>query len=274
MLPSSRIPCAFKHFSFHQRLSHQSFELLLKMDAKGKVEGFSKLLSTMDTNGKVEGSLQNGSNGVKEHPADTAPRKYKIYTKTGDGGMSSLYTMERRRKDDAVFDALGDVDELNSVLGVAHQFCLQSGKVEICTQLEEIQSRLLDVGSAVATPAGSASVHKLNRARFPEGEVEKLESWIDSLDESLTPLKNFILPSGGLAASFLHMARTICRRAERRVIRLADGDQVEDKVVHYLNRLSDYLFTAARFAAKEENMPETVYKKAPPAKKTEPEVTN
>ena len=190
-------------------------------------------------------------------------KRYKIYTKTGDQGTSSLYTGERREKDDRVFEALGDTDELNSVIGVAREYCEQLPNMgELCSQLEIIQSRLLDVGSAVATPLDKATEKKVQRAAFPEGLVNDIESWIDAFDEQLPPLRNFILPSGGEAASFLHMARTICRRAERKIVPLIREDMLQEEVGQYMNRLSDYLFTVARIAAKAANKEEVVYKKA------------
>eukprot|EP00887_Chlorella_sp_A99_P003214 scaffold9.g3214.t1 len=187
----------------------------------------------------------------------------KIYTRTGDTGTSSLYTGERRGKDDAVFAALGDVDELNSAVGVAREACrtLDAG---LAAQLESIQSRLLDVGSAVATPRTSpaAAGHKLHRTEFAgAAHVAQLEAWIDGMTEQLSPLSQFILPGGGQASAFLHLARTVCRRAERSVVPLVSAGAAEPAVVMYLNRLSDYLFTAARFAALRAGEPETVWQK-------------
>ncbi|GHP03909.1 hypothetical protein PPROV_000266300 [Pycnococcus provasolii] len=195
----------------------------------------------------------------------------KIYTRTGDAGESSLYNGERRRKDDLVFEALGDVDELNSVLGVCRHLVetvVPSDADEdepsssVAKQLTEIQSRLLDAGSAVATPLTSEQTAKLKRARFPAGCTEQVEAWIDALDAHLPPLTNFILPSGGAAASQLHLARTVCRRAERKVARLThELKDVEPEVLTYVNRLSDYLFTAARVVAKVSGATEVCYKK-------------
>lgn len=186
--------------------------------------------------------------------------RMKIYTKTGDQGTSSLYSGERREKDDAVFDALGNVDELNSVIGVAREFSAASSP-SLAAQLEVIQSRLLDVGSAVATPIPTSSEKKLERVAFDASAVGQLERWIDDLTADLPPLTQFILPSGGHASSFLHMARSICRRAERSVVPLTRAQSTESVVAVYLNRLSDYLFTAARAAAKADGKPEVLYKK-------------
>lgn len=188
--------------------------------------------------------------------------KFKLYTKTGDGGSASLYNGERRAKEDASFTALGDVDELNSAIGVAREFCVEEMHGELTQQLELIQSRLLDVGSAVATPLDQSSESKLARARFDGAATPLLEEWIDRMDDDLPPLRNFILPSGGKAAAFLHLARSVCRRAERSVVPLVRGGSVDPDVGAFLNRLSDYLFQAARWAALKESKEETVYKKA------------
>lgn len=186
--------------------------------------------------------------------------KFKIYTKTGDKGTSALYNGQRLPKDDGIFQALGDVDELNSAVGVAREFCDDRHKA-LLEQLEVVQSRLLDVGSAVATPADKSSESKLQRVRFDASSTEQLEKWLDAMCEELPPLRNFILPSGGKAAGCLHLARSVCRRAERSVVPLVREGLCDHQVGIYLNRLSDYLFTAARFAAAKEEQPEVVYKK-------------
>ena len=119
--------------------------------------------------------------------------RYKVYTKTGDGGSTSLYSGERRKKDDAFFHALGDVDELNAAIGLSREHCAPLGG-ELVGQLVEIQSRLLDAGSAIATPATSSRPEQLARAAFDAGITAHLEAWIDAMEEALPPLKNFILP--------------------------------------------------------------------------------
>jgi len=227
-------------------------------------------------------------------------RKFKIYTRTGDSGSSSLYTGERLRKDCAFFEAMGNVDELNSCIGIAREFV---GDIDnqVALQLEEIQSRLIDVGSAIATPASARQAAKVTHTRYDAKHTVTLEGWIDALDEPLPPLRHFILPGGGKAAACLHQARSVCRRAERSVVALAclgsgapeqfdgsgsivspagdaDGagdaeraaatdvqvaeDIMDPAVTVYLNRLSDYLFTAARFLAVQEGKPEVTYQKA------------
>lgn len=121
------------------------------------------------------------------------PIRYKVYTKTGDKGTTSLYNNERRPKDDAFFEALGDVDELNASIGLSREHCAALG-VGIEAQLAEIQSRLLDAGSAIATPARSSRPEQLARAAFSSDITATLEGWIDAMEEALPPLKNFILP--------------------------------------------------------------------------------
>lgn len=199
---------------------------------------------------------------LTRHMSSTSKKKLRVYTRTGDKGKSSLYTGERRRKDDAVFSALGDTDELNSALGVAREYCLVPELAVLEGQLQQLQSRLLDAGSAIATPASSASADALTRASFGEEHATILEGWIDAMDDELPALRNFVLPSGGLAAAQLHMARTICRRAERSVSALVLDGEVQPATGIFLNRLSDFLFTAARFAAMKQGREETVYQKA------------
>lgn len=190
-------------------------------------------------------------------------RGMKIYTKTGDAGTSGLFNGERRQKDDDVFEALGTCDELNAAVGMSMEYCEQAGLKDLCPILEEVCSRLFDVGAAIATPlTTTTSQSKINRTQFGEENVAWLEKQIDQMDLELEPLKNFILPSGGLAASSLHFARTLARRAERRAWPLIRTGQVDPIVGKYLNRLSDFLFTIARVAAKRVGAQEKIYKKA------------
>lgn len=131
--------------------------------------------------------------GASASGVSSSSRKYRVYTRTGDKGTSSLYNGQRRPKDDIFFDALGDVDELNAAIGLAREFIVEH-RVGIEEQLVEIQSRLLDVGSAIATPLSSSSPEQLARVAFAPTHAEDLERWIDAMDDELPALKNFILP--------------------------------------------------------------------------------
>ncbi|XP_051888309.1 corrinoid adenosyltransferase [Pristis pectinata] len=189
------------------------------------------------------------------------PKTPKIYTKTGDKGFSSTFTGERRRKDDNVFDALGSTDELTSSIGYAgNGFCLEQGH-EFVEELYKIQCVLQDVGSNVATPISSARESHLKRTTFSEKPVIELEQWIDRYTEQLPPLTNFILPSGGKCSAALHLARSICRRAERSMISIVQAGEADRNAARYLNRLSDYLFTLARYAAMKEGKKEHIYRR-------------
>lgn len=182
----------------------------------------------------------------------------KIYTRTGDKGTSATYTGERRPKDDAIFEALGTTDELSSALGLAAEFCHEAGH-PLEDRIQLIQCVLQDAGSVIATPASSArEAHKRNVV-FNDKFVNDLESWIDEMTEELPPLENFILPSGGKSASSLHLARSVCRRAERSLAPLIRDKEIDEQTLQFLNRLSDFLFTAARFCAKREGREEKIY---------------
>uniref|UniRef100_A0A671SCY8 Corrinoid adenosyltransferase MMAB n=1 Tax=Sinocyclocheilus anshuiensis TaxID=1608454 RepID=A0A671SCY8_9TELE len=172
----------------------------------------------------------------------------KIYTKTGDKGFSSTFTGERRPKEDHIFDALGTTDELSS-----HNVWDK--------WLENIQCVLQDVGSNIATPQSSARDSHIKKTMFSSQAVIELERWIDLFTEELPPLTNFILPSGGKSSAALHVARAVCRRAERCVAPAVRSGETDPEVAKYLNRLSDYLFTVARYAAMKEGKGETIYKR-------------
>ncbi|KAI8977507.1 Adenosylcobalamin biosynthesis, ATP:cob(I)alamin adenosyltransferase-like protein [Mycotypha africana] len=189
----------------------------------------------------------------------------RIYTKTGDKGTSSLYNGQRKDKDDDVFEALGTTDELTSTLGLAIEFLEEEATwgQELVEKLTRVQCLLQDMGSNIATPRDSSNDIKLAKTQFdPEGvNVATLEEWIDHYDEQLPKLTKFILPSGGKASASLHMARSICRRAERRVHPLIREEQCDSSVGVYLNRLSDFIFIAARWAAQCQGKPEKIYQK-------------
>ncbi|KAM9821451.1 corrinoid adenosyltransferase [Syngnathus typhle] len=184
----------------------------------------------------------------------------KIYTKTGDKGFSSTFTGERRPKEDRIFEALGNTDELSSAIGLAREFCLEKGHT-FTHQLDKIQCVLQDVGSNIATPQSSARESHLTRTKFTGTPITDLEGWIDTFTEELPPLTNFILPSGGKSSASLHIARTVCRRAERSIAPIVRSGEADPDVARFLNRLSDYLFTVARYAALKENNKEIIYKR-------------
>ncbi|KAM9330812.1 corrinoid adenosyltransferase MMAB [Gastrophryne carolinensis] len=187
----------------------------------------------------------------------------KIYTKTGDKGFSSTYTGERRPKDDVIFEALGTTDELSSAIGLAREFCLDAN-LQCAPELEKIQCMLQDVGSNIATPLSFARDSHKVKTSFSLEPVQELEQWIDKYTAQLPPLTSFILPSGGKASASLHLARAVCRRAERITFKLLQTGEADPNVGKYLNRLSDYLFTLARYAAKTEGRPETIYTRMHP----------
>lgn len=187
------------------------------------------------------------------------PRRVRVYTKTGDSGTSVLYNMMRTSKSSDTFDALGTIDELNAFIGLTREYC--NHIQDLAQQLEYIQARLLDIGSHVATPLSTSNEKQLQRTIFDHDNITLLEQWIDCMDDTLPPLRNFILPSGGLASSHLHICRSVCRRAERTCIPLLERNDISVVVVKYMNRLSDYLFVAARYAAKQDNKQETVWTK-------------
>ena len=167
----------------------------------------------------------------------------KIYTKTGDTGETSLFDKTRVSKADARVDAYGDVDELNACLGAARAARLDA---DLTAVLEQIQSELFAVGARLADPS-SRIAERVEKAAITNAEVEQLESMIDRLEGQLPPLRRFILPGGSTAGALLHLARTVCRRAERRVVGLGAG-AVDPIIIVYLNRLSDLLFVMARVA--------------------------
>lgn len=182
----------------------------------------------------------------------------KIYTKTGDKGETSLFTGQRVPKNDPFIEALGSVDECNSSIGAALAFLPENSQmISIREQLETIQHALFDVGAALATPRTRAVQTKLEKTRFDQEEVETIESWIDEMELKLPKLHAFILPGGHPCGALLHVARSICRRAERRVLPLHRNADVSDSVVIYLNRLSDYLFCLSRYVNYISKSPET-----------------
>ena len=180
----------------------------------------------------------------------------KIYTKTGDKGKTSLIGGTKVFKSDLRIEAYGTVDELNSYVGL----CLDHLKSHsVNNVLAEIQDRLFTIGSALACDPDKES--KLKIPDLHEADVELLEKEIDKMNEVLAVMKSFILPGGHIAVSTLHIARCVCRRAERCCVRMQKKEmEVEPLIIKYLNRLSDYLFVLARFAAHELKIEEIPWK--------------
>ncbi len=184
----------------------------------------------------------------------------KIYTKTGDKGETSLFGGKRVSKADPRVEAYGTVDELNSAIGIAiaeaqnSKLKAQNNSSKLKTELEKIQNDLFDIGSTLANPKAKP-IERL------EKRVEDFETMIDEMTKELPELRNFILPGGGMSGSQLHFARTICRRAERRIVELSQKDSVDKSIVMYFNRLSDLLFTMARFVNHKEKQKETIWTK-------------
>ncbi|NXE27676.1 MMAB protein, partial [Ardeotis kori] len=178
-------------------------------------------------------------------------------------GFSSTFTGERRPKGDRIFEALGATDELSSAIGLAGEFSSEKGHTFV-EQLHKVQCMLQDVGSNIATPLSSAREAHLKRTSFSDKPVVELEQWIDSYSEQLPPLRAFILPSGGKSSAALHFSRAVCRRAERCVVPLVQAGEADPNVAKYLNRLSDYLFVLARYAAMKEGKEEKIYIKPEP----------
>jgi cob(I)alamin adenosyltransferase len=169
----------------------------------------------------------------------------RIYTRTGDDGTTALGTGERRKKYDLRITVYGTVDELNAAIGVARLHTEQSGEID--AMLARIQNDLFDLGADLCSP-DKGEGRGGERLAITQAQVNRLEQEIDLLNAALKPLRSFVLPGGTPGAAHLHLARTICRRAERLAVELADrdGESVSATVVRYLNRLSDLLFVTSR----------------------------
>lgn len=178
----------------------------------------------------------------------------KIYTKTGDQGTTALFGGKRVSKADLRIDTYGTVDELNAWIGVLRDQDVNLKRKEV---LVEIQDRLFTIGSILATEPGNT---KVKIPALAEGDVTFLEHQMDQMDSSLEPMRFFVLPGGHPSVSFGHVARTVCRRAERLVIHLNDSEPVGELVIKYLNRLSDYIFMLCRVMTSELKAEETPWK--------------
>jgi cob(I)alamin adenosyltransferase len=170
----------------------------------------------------------------------------RIYTRTGDDGTTALGSGERRKKYDLRIACYGTVDETNAAIGLARLSTIGDGDLD--AMLARIQNDLFDLGADLCSP-GKGKGPGGARLTVTEAQVARLESEIDRLNEHLAPLRSFVLPGGAPAAAHLHLARTICRRAERLMVELADrpGEEVSPVAVKYVNRLSDFLFVTSRF---------------------------
>ena len=173
----------------------------------------------------------------------------KIYTRTGDSGETGLFGGGRVPKSDTRVDAYGEVDELNAVLGLIVAVEQRSGDEGFGNMLRPIQEDLFSIGAHLATPtADSGTGAAAHLPALPVERISAMERWIDEADAELPPLRSFILPGGTEKAALLHLARTVCRRAERRVAGLASRARIDTSILIYLNRLSDLLFILARLA--------------------------
>ncbi len=191
----------------------------------------------------------------------------KVYTRTGDQGTTQLVGGRRVSKNSQRLAAYGAVDELNSILGLTRTFAHLSdadgsAKERLVHMLKWVQNRLFDVGAELATPPDVLSPQS---PRVRSASVKELEDWIDDLNQDLGPLVEFVLPGGGPVGAYFHQARTVCRRAEREVVAMQHADESslspDTSTIIYLNRLSDWLFVAGRWAAKQLAEPEYVWER-------------
>jgi cob(I)alamin adenosyltransferase len=168
----------------------------------------------------------------------------KIYTRTGDTGTTGLFGGQRVSKDSARVEAYGSADELNAQLGLV---LVVLDDAQLCERIAHVQNELFVLGADLATPQEQIKA-SARVPRLAAEDIARLEAWIDEAERELAPLQAFILPGGSPAAAYLHLARTVCRRTERRVITLEREEQIGEHVRIYLNRLSDLLFVWARLA--------------------------
>ena len=174
----------------------------------------------------------------------------KLYTRTGDAGDTSLFGGTRARKDDPRVDAYGEVDELNAWLGLARASSIDA---ELAAELQQLQRDLFALGAQLADPADQIAA-RVTKAALVDDDVTRLERLIDKMEDELPPLRRFILAGGAPAGAALHVARTVCRRAERRIVAL--DPPVDPVLLRYVNRLSDLLFVLARVANHRAGVPE------------------
>jgi len=185
----------------------------------------------------------------------------KVYTRTGDTGETQLVGGQRVPKDDPRVEAYGTVDELNSLLGAARAELSRSGveagqSEQLDAQLAVIQSELFDLGTTLASPPGDRWE---GMTAIRSEDITRLEQELDAMNDEIPALEEFILPGGGPGASLLHLARTVCRRAERRALSITSGDPQAATALAYLNRLADWLFVAARWHSQLAGQPEAFW---------------
>jgi cob(I)alamin adenosyltransferase len=186
----------------------------------------------------------------------------KVYTRSGDDGGTMLATGDRIGKDHARIRSYGDLDELNSTIGwlraeigrVQAGFAALNFLGDVEVELRRLQQELFNVGAELASPGIELSAHAI-----AQRHIDALEQAMDKYNEALEPLKSFVLPGGGPVGSACHLARTVCRRAERELVALAKTEEVRPELLKYVNRLSDYFFVLARATAKRLGIPETLW---------------
>jgi cob(I)alamin adenosyltransferase len=173
----------------------------------------------------------------------------KIYTRTGDAGTTGLFGGPRVPKDDLRIEAYGTVDELNAIVGMVRSDFTEELVQPLDSFLQTLQNTLFVLGADLATPTDS----RVSITRIQPPDTQAIESWIDELEADLPPLTQFILPGGAPSAARLHLARTVCRRAERLVVGLGKQEKINDECVKFLNRVSDFLFVGARWTNQKNN---------------------
>jgi cob(I)alamin adenosyltransferase len=187
----------------------------------------------------------------------------KVYTRTGDRGETSLVGGKRVPKDSPRIDAYGTIDELNSIVGLARVFneeSLDAGEAHrfLDEVLCRLQDELFDLGSELATPP---EFFQPGMYRVGDDEIARIEKLIDKCQEDLEPLNSFVLPGGGRIGAYLHQCRTVCRRAEREILRLSRTEDINDRAIKYINRLSDLFFVLSRWIAKQTGEPEFLWQR-------------
>ena len=176
----------------------------------------------------------------------------KVYTKTGDDGSTSLLGGKRVSKDDLRIECYGTVDELNSHVG---KLSVLSDKKQ--SLIQNIQNTLFDIGSLLA----SENPEEWNLTKVPQSKIDRLEVDMDLMNESLPALTNFVLPGGNEASAEAHICRCVCRRAERRVVTLAEDEKIDKEIIEYLNRLSDWFFVLSRYILAEAGLTDSIWSK-------------